>query len=208
MRRLASTTAAFLAAVVLAGCQPAAPPATPTSSPTSEPASTAPVPTPTYLCTPEAGGDEAPCSQLEYDEMKAKDALYAEAEEVFREYFAENIRISRAGGVTEPTEVMIRTTHGFQLEDSLNLFRSLRARELRAEGSDPVIARIERLVGQSKAGSIVALQVCVDARGWGFYRGKKLVTAGAVAEDDTYFARIDGALKIIGADGRGLDTCG
>ena len=80
-------TAAILAATfLLAACQPSAPgQPTPTSSPSSPVAS----PTPTFLCTPEAGGDASPCSEAQYDEMKAKDALYEEAEAVFREMLAE-----------------------------------------------------------------------------------------------------------------------
>ena len=64
MRRTVAAVAA-VAAVLLAGCVPQAPP-----SPT-------PSPTPTFMCTPEAGGTEAPCSEQEYQKMKAKDALYA-----------------------------------------------------------------------------------------------------------------------------------
>lgn len=210
MYRFAAAVTAMLVAAVasmVAGCQPSSPPpSTPTGPPpSSSPAS--PVPTPTYLCTPEAGGEETPCSQHQYDEMKAKDALYAEAEAVFREFFAENIRISRKGGVTEPTEAMLKTSHGSYLDDALELFRNLHAQNLRAEGADPVIVRVTRLAGQSKAGSIVALQVCVDAREWAFFDGDDLVTTGGMAEDDTYFAEVNGALKIIGADGRDVEAC-
>lgn len=205
MRRLSSMATTILAIATLTGCQPASP--TPTTGPTMSPVSPTAVPTPTYMCTPEAGGDEAPCSQIEYEDMKAKDALYAEAEAVYRTAFAENIRISRAGGVTEPTEVMLETMHGFYLDDALDLFQSLHARQLKAKGSDPLVVRVERLVGQSKAGSIVAIRVCVDSRGWSFYRSKKHISQGKVAEDDTYFARFDGVLKMIGADGRDLDAC-
>ena len=205
MRRPAHATAAMLAAVVLAGCQPTATPTSPT--PTSPSASTvSPVPTPTYQCTPEAGGEETPCTQIQYEDMKAKDRLYAEAEAVFREAFAENIRISRAGGVTEPTPVMLRTMDGFYLEDVLSLFQGQHERGTVAKGDDPQIVTVERLV-QSKAGSIVALAICVDATGWGFYKGNKRVTDGGIAIDDTYFSRVDGTLKMIGADGKEAKSC-
>lgn len=206
MRRLASTTAAFLAAVVLAGCQPAAPPATPTSSPTSEPASTAPVPTPTYLCTPEAGGDEAPCSQLEYDEMKAKDELYAEAEAVYRRMFAENIRVSRSGGLNEPSQVILETTAGQAQSSLMEIFRDLHSNGLQARGSDPTL-QIERAAGLSKEGSIVALLVCVDASQWAFYQGSNLVSKGRPAQDRVYFSRLHDALKMTYVEGRWVDLC-
>ena len=76
------------ATVILVGCTPTSPPTTP-------------APTPTFMCTPEAGGAEAPCSQQDYDKMKAKDEQYAEAEKVYREYLAEYVRVMRAGGAKE-----------------------------------------------------------------------------------------------------------
>lgn len=75
-----------LITALLAGCvQPAEP--TPSASPT-----------PTFLCTPEAGGAEAPCSEADYRKMKEKDALYAEAEQVYRKYKAEMLKALQAGG--------------------------------------------------------------------------------------------------------------
>ena len=198
-------TAAILAApLLLAACQPSQPgQPTPTSSPSSPVAT----PTPTFMCTPEAGGEASPCSEAQYDEMKAKDALYEEAEAVFREYFAENIRISRAGGVKEPTEVMLRTATGEYLKDTLTLFQNLRRNNLRARGDDPRIAKVTRLPGVSKAGSVVALRFCVDATGWAFFDDDRLVTEGIVAEDETHFDRVGGKLRIIGADGRDVEKC-
>ena len=165
------------------------------------------MPTPTYLCTPEAGGEETPCSQFQYEEMKAKDALYAEAEAVYREFFAENIRISRTGGVTEPTAIMLATTSGAYLEDAIELFRGQHDRGTRAKGPDPTIGKIARLVGQSKGGSVVALKICVDATQWAFYKQDQRITDGIRAVDETYFAPVDGTLKIIGADGSEVDSC-
>lgn len=39
---------------------------------------------PTYQCVPEAGGDPVPCGPIEYEQAQARDALYAEAEAVYR----------------------------------------------------------------------------------------------------------------------------
>ena len=80
-----------MTAVLVAGCGPEA-----TVTPT-------PSPSPTFMCTPEAGGTEAPCSEQDYQEMKAKDALYAEAEQVYRTYQAEFLKVIRAGGADELT---------------------------------------------------------------------------------------------------------
>lgn len=205
MRQFAVATAAALTAVLLAGCQPTVPPTTPT--PTTTPTTLSPVPTPTYLCTPEAGGEATPCSQIDYEQMKAKDALYTEAEAVYRKLFAESIRLNRAGGVSAPTEVMLSTTTGDYLDDLLASFRGQLERGSRARGDDPTIVWIQRLAGQSKAGSEVALAICVDSTGWGYYIGDERVTDGVIAIDETYFARFDGVMKAIGADGKETDSC-
>ena len=198
-----SVVATLAAMLLLAGCQPSSP-VEPT--PSSSPASPSPAPTPSFSCTPEAGGEQTPCSQAQYDEMKAKDKLYAEAESVFREYFAENIRISRAGGVKEPTEVLLSTTSGAFLADVMQIFQDMVERDLRAKGDDPTIL-IRRLPGVSKAGSVIALTVCVDATRWAFFDGDNRVQQGRPAIDEIYFGHVDGTLKAIGADGRWVDSC-
>lgn len=202
MRRSTSALAAMLAVVLLAGCQPGTAP-----TPTSPSASTvSPVPTPTYQCTPEAGGEATPCTQIHYEEMKAKDRLYAEAEAVFREFFTENIRISRSGGVTEPTDVILATTEGVAREEAMAAFSNLVESKIRAEGEDPKVT-IHREPGLSRAGSIVTLRTCVDGTGWGFYRGKELVSEPGFGEDRVYFSRIGQSLKMTYVEGRKVDTC-
>ena len=197
--------AAILAATfLLAACQPSSPVQTTPTSSSSSPVAT---PTPTFMCTPEAGGEASPCSQAQYDEMKAKDALYAEAEAVYRAYWAEVIRIMRAGGTREPTEVLLRTTTGFHQDDVMESLGELLEDGLRAKGDDPKIGWVKRLPGQTKEGSVVAISTCVDARGWGFYRQGQLVTPGRVGIDDLYFTKVDGSLRIMGADGEEAATC-
>ncbi len=198
-----SFVATLAAVLLLAGCQPSSP-VEPT--PSSSPASPSRAPTPTFSCTPEAGGEETPCSQAEYDEMKAKDKLYAEAEAVFREYFAENIRISRAGGVQEPTDVLLRTTSGSVLENLMEVFKNMAKRGVAARGHDPTLS-VERAAGLSREGSIVALQVCADASGWSFYQGDELVSRGRPAEERVYFRRLDGLLKMSFSEGKWVEKC-
>lgn len=209
MYRFAVAVTAMLVAAVasmVAGCQPSSPPpSTPTGPPpSSSPAS--PVPTPTYLCTPEAGGEETPCSQRQYDEMKTKDALYAEAETVYRRMFDENIRVSRSGGLSEPSQVILETTAGQAQSSLMEIFRDLASNDLKARGSDPTV-QIQREAGFSKEGSIVALLVCVDASQWAFYKDDDLVSKGRPAQDRVYFGRIHDVLKMIYVEGRWVDSC-
>ena len=135
--------------------------------------------------------------------MVSKDTLYAEAEAVFRKFFAENIRISRAGGLREATPVLLETATGFFLEDVLNQYRKQADEGSRAQGSDPVIKAISRLPGHSKSGSLIALSTCVDASGWSFFIGKEFRSKGVPARDEIYFSHSDGLLRMIGAFGQG-----
>lgn len=184
---------AALAGLALAGCQSAPP---------------APAPTPTFTCTPEAGGDPFPCSQFQHDEMVAKDALYTEAEAVYRRFLAEDVRIMRAGGVSEPTKVLLETTTGAFLEDALLDYRQLKRDGTTARGEDPDLVWVRREPGKSKMGSQVAMSTCVDGRGLEFRQADRAIGTGRIARDVTYFSRVKGDLKVIGADGEQVTSCG
>jgi predicted acyl esterase len=138
--------------------------------------------------------------------MKAKDRLYAEAEAVYRRILDESTRIIRAGGVTEPTEVILATTEGKARDDFMATFESFAEDGLRAIGDDPTLA-MRREPGISREGSIVALRVCVDSSGWSFYRGDKLESRGRVGEDRVYFSRFGENLKAVYVEGRWVEKC-
>ena len=195
---------ALVALVTLTACQAPTPSDSPSAATTSP---HSPTPTPSPTCTPEAGGAAYPCTPAQHAAMKEKDALYAEAEAVYRASFAESIRVSRDGGVEEATDIMLATSQGHFLQESVERARSLHERKVRAKGSDPRVVSVDRLPGPAKGGSVVAIRVCVDASGWGFYAGDELVTPGGVAIDDLYFRRFNGSLRIIGADGQDVDSC-
>ena len=187
--RLAST---LVVACLLTGCQPAAP---------------TPTPVPTYRCTPEAGGAEFECSQKQYDDMVAKDKLYAEAEAVYRKFLAEDARILRAGGVAEATPVLLETTTGEYLSNVLENYRTLKERMVVATGADPTLVFFRRAPGRSKTGSDLSVTTCVDGQSLTFVMKGKSLGVGQVAQDDTYFGRANGELKIIGADGSQVKSC-
>ena len=183
---------AALAGLVLAGCQSAPP---------------APAPTPTFTCTPEAGGDPFPCSQFQHDEMVAKDALYAEAEAVYRRFLAEDVRIMRAGGVSEPTKVLLETTTGAFLDGSLADYRQFVHDGTHAEGSEPRLVSLTRLPGVSLGGSEVAMRACQDGRSLRFLQDGLEVGRGQLVEGKVFFSRVRGSLKIWSSDGGKVETC-
>ncbi len=189
-RRLAVTVG--IAACLLAGCQ--AP--TPTLSPA-----------PSFTCTPEAGGAGFSCSQHQYDDMVAKDKLYAEAEAVYRKFFAEDSRILRVGGVSGPTEVIKQTTAGAFLQDSMDYYRSLLDERSKLVGGEIALTNLVRVPGVSKGGSLVALRACIDASSARIQLHGKDIGPGRKGVDLLYFGRFDGVLKIQGADGQEGQTC-
>lgn len=193
----------LVALVALTGCQAPTPSEPP---PTRTTAAAAPSPTPSPSCTPEAGGASYPCTPAQYAAMKQKDALYAEAEAVYREFHAESVRLSRVGGAATATDLLKKLTTGSALKGITEVFASMHRRGVHAEGVDPEI-RISRLPGRSKAGSIVALTICTDSTGWRYLKGDEQVGVGRIANEDVYFSRASGALKLIGVDGREAATC-
>ncbi|HEY3548939.1 MAG TPA: hypothetical protein VGK17_22930, partial [Propionicimonas sp.] len=96
--------------------------------------------------------------------MVAKDKLYAEAEAVYRKFYAENLRILRAGGISEPTLTLTETTSGAFLRDAMDNYAYMIKNHLSAHGDDPPM-RFSREPGKSKEGSMAALRICVDGTG-------------------------------------------
>lgn len=184
---------AFAAALLLAGCSQ--PPATPPST------------APSFRCTPEAGGAEFDCTQQQYDEMLAKDKLYAEAEAVYRRFLAEEIRILRAGGTDSPTAVIEETTSGSFFDEVMADFVQAKRQSISVDQGDREVVSVERMTGVAKGGSAVALAICVDSRSVHFLRNGESEGVGGVTRDELYFGNFDGRLKVIGADGKGVDEC-
>ena len=191
--RLRHPAITFVMACLLAGCQPAVLPT--------------PTPAPSYRCTPEAGGAEFDCTPHQYDDMIAKDKLYAEAEAVYRKFLAEDARILRAGGVARATPILLETASGEFLDNVMKNYKTLVERSVVAKGDGPRLVHFERAPGRSKTGSEVSVNVCVDGSSLEFSEAGRSLGRGEKASDDTYFAHIDGVLKIIGADGSQVKSC-
>lgn len=179
---------------LLTACTPTTPPPTPS-------------PAPSYRCTPETGGDEHDCTQAQHDDMLAKDKLYTQAEAVYRKYLAEDARILRAGGISTPSPALLATTGEEFLADAMDNYKAVADRKVTAAGPQPSLVYFRRAPGRSKTGSIVSATVCVDGSSLEFFRSSKSLGKGRVIKDETYFAEIDGALKVIGADGSRVKSC-
>ena len=151
MRRTVAAVAAA-AAVLLAGCVPQTPP-----SPT-------PSPTPTFMCTPEAGGTEAPCSEQEY-QKKMKDALYAEAEQVYRTYQAEFLKVIRAGGADQLTPELKVVVGSDDVEKAIVAeLKNFKNSHLSITGPGAQIVDAVRKPGLVRGDSVVTMAFCIDSR--------------------------------------------
>lgn len=184
----------LIAGCLLAGCQGTS--TTPTPSPD-----------PTYRCTPEAGGDEFECSDLQHQEMLAKDELYAEAEAVYRRYVAEDLRILRMGGVNEPTKELLATTTGDFLKQAMNEYRDNRRNKVVARGGARKVIRVGRLPGESIGGSSVAIATCADASSVKIFKDGKYLYAGQNLDEYIYLNQTDQGLKIGAAAGKKVKSC-
>ena len=192
LRRRRLVSAVVIGWVVFAGCQPVAP--------------TSPAPVPSFRCTPEAGGDEFDCTQAQHDQMLALDKLYTEAEEVYRRYFEENSRIYRAGGLTEPTPVLLETTTGDFLDEAMAAYRAMKKDGQKVVGGEIKLVNVKRVPGQSTKGSLVSLDVCVDMSSTTVV-SQSGSSAGFVGIEQTFFGRFDGVLKIHNSAWEELDSC-
>lgn len=181
---------AALAVVLVAGCAPADPAGQPT-----------------YSCTPEVGGTPYPCYKVQRDELNKLDALYAEAEAVYRKYLAEDERISRAGGVDEATPVMLETLSGTALAQSLEGYRSLKQDHTRIEGGAMRLAWVQRRPEKLVGGMAVAIQVCVDGSSARLVQAESKAVSIGYLSGELQLARDGAVLKIALADGEEVASC-
>ncbi|PKQ30802.1 MAG: hypothetical protein CVT62_12735 [Actinobacteria bacterium HGW-Actinobacteria-2] len=191
MAALRSTFAVLIVGLsLLAGCTPADPAGQPT-----------------YSCTPDDGSSPYPCHKVQYDAKAKEAALYAEAEAVYRKFFAEDERINRVGGANEPTPVILETTTGRFQTDVMAGYRNLLAIHGTATGGEFKIAWIKRQPKDSLDGSIVALLACTDASSVQMGARGKTPVAGPVIQYIGYFVRDGAALKLTAARSKVVSSC-
>lgn len=120
--------------------------------------------------------------------MKAKDALYAEAEAVYRRTV--QIRMDAYSGRPIPDLTTVAVGSG------LESFKADIAQGYRLEAGSFTVVRVERKVGESREGSIVALTSCLDSTGVSLYRGAARVDLPARGRESTFYRRDGGQLKL------------
>ncbi len=205
--------ALVLSGVLLActGCQGGPGPATgtPVSSATqasssigtpSAPVTASVVPSP--QCTPELGGPASPCTQQQYDAMKAKDAQYAEAERVYRAFFDVDQQVTKSGQLA-PTVVS-----DYLAEPALATYTSRHA-EQHAKGltGTGTIALAWLRRSAPEQGALVSISSCVDGTGLGVHSSAGDQGAGVRFEAVMSFKESEGKLKIFRQTSKEVTKC-
>lgn len=185
--------AALLALV--AGCVPA---------PTQSASSVAP----SFQCTPEAGGSPSTCTQQQYDEMKRKDALYAEAETVFRRLTAEDERTAKLGGANDltPEYEALLGTEDLRSQQRAILRADKKAGIRMIEGSFR-IDWVRRKPGVSLKGSVASIEGCVDMTSAVYVERGKPGFRGSVLVETVHLGPVNGSLKAVQYQFRVVKTC-
>lgn len=165
---------------------------------------TGPNVTPTFACTPEAGGTPSPCTQSQYDAMKAKDALYAEAEAVYRKFVAEDTKLLQTGGLAAgPVMDLIGGPFAPIYSDDK---AHLHDQRILMSGS-PSVAYVRPSQSALSHESDLALAACVDGRSMTATQDGEDAGKGIAVRSTVYFKRSEDRLRIWWFDGLKVDQC-
>lgn len=164
--------------------------------------------TPTWSCTPVTGETPYPCYEQQYQETSAQNALYAQAEAVYRKYAAEDLRILWAGGTSAPTSVLLETTAGTYLSEALTEYRQLQEVHGGLLKGGYSIAWFKPVPDVVKSGSVATLEVCKDISD-AIFRGTdgKPYQLGEDSEERLYFVMESKVLKVGSAEHKRVNSC-
>nr|NLI49366.1 hypothetical protein [Propionibacterium sp.] len=182
--------AAALSALLTGGCTGPAPTPTPTGPVATGPAAPSPAATPS-LCPRTPGATPTPCTQAQLDELVAKAALYAEAEQVYRRFFEEDGKLGMAGKDASPA--VLELLGGPFVESYKAERKSLIGVTSNGYGD---IRYVKPAPGQSEQGSEVALSVCADGSRYVAYRDGNQIGHLGTRQSVFFFKTVDGSLRI------------
>lgn len=196
MRRV--VVPAMVVVLAVTGC--GAPATARTPGPTTSPS-------PTYLCTPEAGGEATPCSPEQYSEQLRLNVLYDEALKNYQRYFNENVKLQRAGGADKASPNLLAVAGGPFLDATVTNLRQMRELGVKAGPGDFKLVRADRSPGAASRGYEVALATCVDGRGVPLLQGDATLKEGSLVAQTVFFKRDGGVLKLWDAEARPVEGC-
>ena len=150
-----------------------------------------------------------PCTEDEYKDAVVRNAQYARAEAVYRNYLIKYVRAMRAGGARELAP-SLRATIGDPTfaKSTLAQLRQFKSEGVHVAGADPEVVAVIRRPAAAMNGSTIAMQFCVDARSLVVYRGKKRVNQLRISHDTVFFrARATNDLVIVAGTFENVESC-
>jgi hypothetical protein len=163
--------------------------------------------TPSWSCTPVAGGTPYACYEHQYQQTSAQNKLYEEAEAVYRKLNAEDERIYRAGGVKEPTPVIEESYTESMLTSAMADYIELANSRTRMVRGEFKIAWIKRVLEQTN-GSVAVLTVCSDISDVWLKTGDgKERSLGQDGMETLYFVPSAPTLRIANATSEWVKSC-
>lgn len=179
---------AMVVALVLTACAPAL----------------VPTPTPTFECTPEGGGELSPCSEADHQAMLARDAVYAEAERVFRRSIELEVELP---ALKQPVNDELRSLLSTKYAESLEpWFLELANDPEYHESGMPEIVWVKR-VQVSRAGSEIALDACAAPGTWTWGWGDNVKPASYRLHRALFEVTDDGVVKRRAYGAEDVDEC-
>ncbi|MFT3860181.1 hypothetical protein [Micropruina sp.] len=140
--------------------------------------------------------------------MKAQDALYAEAEQVYRTYQAEFLKVIRAGGADKLTPGLQAVIGSKEVEqDILDQLVNFKARQLELDGAGATIKSATRKPTITKSGSVVAMSFCIDSTGSKILRKGKVVSRGIIGDETVFFGEVGKSLRMVAMESEERESC-
>lgn len=161
-----------------------------------------PTPVPvTYQCTPEVGGAPYACTEVQHREMLTRNALYAEAEQIYRDFYEIDMKSYKAGQPASAEALALTVGEGADI-----------VREAHVEGTqftgEPVgIVWIHRAAHASRAGSILALEACLDNSAASVHTKGSESGPGAIAQERAFFSQTPEGLRISYFEFHEVESC-
>lgn len=136
----------------------------------------------------------------------SQEELSAMAEEVYRTFFDEWVRLERAGGADEPTQILLDNGAGSYLEGVVALLQDQKARGVEIGGPLPrvTVAPTHGDTAQPEAGII--LRVCEDNRD-GWFEDETGRDSGELVQGTVRVEQIEDRLKVTAARTNEVETC-
>lgn len=148
--------------------------------------------TPTYLCTPAAGGSPVACTPEQYTEEQRQAELTAQAKRVYTKLVQEVTALEREGGATSASAELSRRAGGPYLDGQVSTLTTLSVLQAKLTG-DVKITKLARASGATERGYETALLACVDAAKSQIVQGDATLTPGRLIAETVYFKH-DGSL--------------